>query len=112
MNRDAELLGKIFEITRGDIENATFSYPKLNLAISGLSCARIARISRFWDKETESQLLLEQCTEDLITGFYGQSCSWAFLLTGTPNAIECWFGVSQAAVEGSSLNTHLAGKGG
>jgi len=109
MNRDAELLGKIFQITRGDLESAVFPHPQLGLAISGLSFARIARISRFWAKENENQLLLEKCTEDLITGFYGQSCSWMFLLNGTSKAIECWLGVAQAPGEGTSLNKYLAG---
>jgi len=109
MTRDAELLGKIFEMTRGDLENAAFPHPQLGPAISGLSFARIARISRFWAKENENPLFLEKCTEDLISGFYGQSCSWMFLLKGTPKAIECWFGVAQIPVEGTSLNTYFAG---
>jgi len=108
MTRDAELLGKIFEITRGDLDIALFPHPRIGLAISGLSFVRIARISRFWDKNNDERLLLEQCAEDLITGLFGQSCSWMFLLKGLPTAIECWFGISKAANE-AALNTYLAG---
>lgn len=109
MNREATLLNKIFEITRGDLENADPPFPLFTSMIQGMSFAHISRISKFWKRnDKEDRSLLVQSTSDLIAGFYGQMSPWLFLLKGSPNAVDCWFGISQRNVENLSLNAALS----
>ncbi len=110
MNRDAELLSKIYEVTRGDLEGANFAFPQVGPLLDSMTLIRITRLSRFWkNKENEDANIFRQSVEDLVSGFYGQSSPWMFLLRGTPAAIECWFGASSKIMERSSLCSNLNG---
>ena len=110
MTRDAEILGKMFEVTRGDLEETQFPFPKIGHIINGMEFVSIARLSRFWEQQEHENIeMLVENTEDLIAGLYGQSCPWMFLLKGTPQAIEYWFGTDQAIVDKSSLRSNLSG---
>lgn len=110
MNRDAELLSQIFEVTRGNLETARFPFPQLGPVVDNMTFVRIRRLSRFWKQgESKDLTLLTQSTEDFIAGFYGQSCPWIFLLKGTPQAIECWFGASRTTVDRAALHSSLSG---
>jgi len=107
MNRDAELLNQIYEVTRGELETTRFPFPQLGPIVDNTTCVRISRLSRFW-KQGESEDLT-QSTEDLVAGLYGQSCPWVFLLKGTPQTIECWFGASRTTVDRATLRSSLSG---
>lgn len=109
MTSDALLRGKIFAITRGDLEGARFATPQVGPFIDSMTFVRITRLSRFWKQwESEDQMLLTHSMEDLVAGFYGQLCSWMFILKGSPKQIECWFGVHQNGVEKPTLHSILS----
>lgn len=108
MARDAKLINKIFELTRGDLETAHFPFPQLIPVIDDMTWVHLSRLSRFWqEQENEDRMLLEQSAEDLVTGMYGQACPWLFLLKGSPGEIECWYGASQAKMDKLSLRSGL-----
>lgn len=110
MNQDAELLSKIYEVTRGDLEGANFIFPQFGSLVDSVTLFRITRLSRFWiNNENEDANIFKHSVEDLVSGFYGQSCPWMFLLKGTPAEIECWFGASSKIMEISSLRSNLNG---
>ncbi|KUG26048.1 putative atp-binding protein [hydrocarbon metagenome] len=110
MNRDAELLNKIYDVTRGDLDGAVFTFPQLGSLLDSMTLIRITRLSRFWkNKENEDANIFRQSVEDLVSGFYGQSCPWMFLLKGSPTQIECWFGASSKIIERSSFRSNLNG---
>jgi len=110
MNRDAELLSQIYEVTRGALETTRFPFPQLGPIVDNTTCVRISRLSRFWKQgESEDLTHLTQSTEDLVAGLYGQSCPWVFLLKGTPQTIECWFGASRTTVDRATLRSSLSG---
>lgn len=110
MNRDSELLSKIYEVTRGDLEGVNFNFPQLGTLIASMKLVRITRLSKFWEnKENDDSTIFIQSVKDLVSGFYGQSCPWMFLLKGSPTKIECWFGASSKIMERSSLRSNLCG---
>ncbi|MFH1014975.1 MAG: hypothetical protein V1762_03550 [Nitrospirota bacterium] len=110
MNKDAALLNKIFEITHGALDSATFSFPQLSLIMQGMSATRVTRQSRYWKKNSkEDRSLVVQNTEDLIAGFYTQTCPWFYFIKGSPMGIECWFGISRRGRDTLSLNSALRG---
>jgi Helicase HerA, central domain len=108
MTREAKLIGKIFELTRGDLETAHFPFPRLDAVVSAMQCVRISRLSRFWQEgESGDRSLVEQSTVDLIAGLFGQSCPWLYFLKGSPTAIECWYGTSESKMDRGSLRSNL-----
>jgi hypothetical protein len=110
MSSDAILLSKIFEITRGDLETAIFPFLQLGPIVDRLTFTRITRLSRFWEQsDSKDGMLLEQSTEDLIAGLYGQSCPWMLILKGTAKEIGCWFGLNLGQGETSASRLVLAG---
>ena len=110
MTGDTELLSKIFEVTRGDLETARFPLPQLGPVIDSMTFLRISRLSRFWKQQAgQDRVALEQTMEDLVTGFYGRSCPWMFLLKGSPREIQCWVGAARETVEGFPLRPMLHG---
>jgi len=110
MNRDAKLLSQIFEITRGDLEKVSFPFPYLETLLERIELLRITRLARFWKhKESDEQFLLGHSVEDLVSGFYGQNCPFAFLLRGSPKEISCWFGVPRLVADKSALQSNLRG---
>ncbi len=110
MTGDTELLSKIFEVTRGDLETARFPLPQLGPVIDSMTFLRIARLSRFWKQQSgEDRVALEQTMEDLVTGFYGRYCPWMLLLKGSPREIQCWIGAERETVEEFSLRPMLHG---
>jgi len=103
-----ELLSEIFAVTRGDLETALFPFPRLQSLTDNMEFVRLSRLSRFWNhQQDEDLMLLAQSTEDFVAGLHGQSCAWMFLLNGTPRAIECWIGASQATLDRTSLRSSL-----
>src|SRR5437763_1370470 len=104
MSMDATLLNKIYEITRGDLESSYFPFPRLAPILESMTFVRIVRLGRFWDrKESEERMSLEGSTTDMITGLYGQSCPWMFLLKGSPNQVKCLYGISKSATDNASI---------
>lgn len=110
MNRDAELLNKIFDLTRGDLETAQFPFPQLASLAQNMAWVRVTRLSRFWKQGTEDNaLIFQQSMSDLVGGLYGQGCPWILLLLGTPNRVECWWGASARVMDKTALAAHLRG---
>lgn len=110
MSMDATLLNKIYEITRGDLESSYFPFPRLAPILESMTFVRIVRLGRFWArKESEERMSLEGSTTDMITGLYGQSCPWMFLLKGSPNQVKCFYGISKSATDKASIFQTLKG---
>jgi hypothetical protein len=108
MTRDAKLLSQIFEITRGDLDSARFPFPQSDNLFDSLNLLRIIRLARFWKhKESDERFLLGHSVEDLVSGFYGQNCPFAFLLMGSSHEISCWFGASRMASDKSAIKSSL-----
>ena len=110
MTTDGQLLSKIFEVTRGDLETAHFPFPQLGAFAANMVFVHVSRISRFWEhQESEGPVQLARSTEDLAAGFYGQSCPWMYLLRGTSRSIECWVGAAEGIQDRGSLHSSLSG---
>lgn len=108
--KEAVFIQNIYDITRGNLENAKFPFPHLQRVIKHMTCVRIARLSRFWEEhEGKRRISLEQSVEDLITGLYGEKTPWIFLIKGCSSHIECWFGVPQKTANHTSLMATLCG---
>ena len=110
MNSTAALFGEIFEITRGDLDNACFRYIQPSEYLRNMVLIRLTRLSRFW-KQTGSDgpRLLHQSVEEFVAGLFGQSCPWAFLLNGQSSEIQCWFASDREVLDGASLASLLRG---
>jgi len=110
MSKDATLLEKISEATRSDLDSAVFPQPQIAPLLSNMNLIRICRMSRFWKHQEGAALIpFKRSVEDLIMGFYGQSCPWMFLVKGTPRQIECYWGASSQIVDTPSLRSSLLG---
>jgi len=105
MTSTATLFSEIFEITRGDLENASFPYVGAAEYLRGMSSLRLLRISQFWKNgESEDPLAFFNASQDFVGGLFGQACSWAFFLLGLPNEIQCWFAAALRANNGETPN--------
>lgn len=115
MTDDAELLGKVFELTRGDLDAAVFPRPQLGSVAAGMTFVRVRRLARFWDArggagEGTSAVPLGRCVTDLVTGLHGLEAPWMALIAGERRSIEYWFGVGRRAVtDAASLTSLLCG---
>lgn len=110
MSIDGEIYEKIFEITRGDLEQASFPFPRIGSLTDQFECTRVTCLSRFWKRrENDETFLLEQSTADLVAGLYGQTLPWVFMLRGGVSEITCWYGVPKRVSGGSSFHVNLSG---
>jgi len=108
MTTVSTLLGEIFDLTRGDLESASFSWPSLTQVVSAMSMVRLTRLAGFWkQRDVEDPFLLQKAMEDLVTGFYWQHCPWLFLLRGSPTGVECWFGADKEMLDSDALRSLL-----
>lgn len=108
MTSAAALFGEIFEITRGDLEKASFPFVNAAEYIRGMTCLRLVRMSEFWKKgDSADPATLFQGTEDFVGGLFGQGCCWAFFLRGLPSEIQCWFATDPGIVDRPSLESLL-----
>ncbi|MBV9929100.1 MAG: ATP-binding protein [Acidobacteria bacterium] len=104
MRGDSKLIGKLYEITRGDLEAATFPPPQLGRVLDRMSFVRLSRVSRFWQRADDNDPVpLEHAAEDFVTGLHGQACPWLFLICGSPRGLECWFGAALSKLDRESL---------
>ena len=108
MTSAAALFGEMFEITRGDLDNACFSYIDPAEYLRGLAPVRLARMSEFWKSGNDDDPgALFRSTEDFVAGLFGQGCQWTFLLRGVPGEIQCWLATEPGSVDRSSLECLL-----
>jgi DNA helicase HerA-like ATPase len=108
MTSAAALFGEIFEITRGDLENASFPFVSAADYIRGMTSVRLVRMAEFWKNGNSVDLVgLFQSTEDFVGGLFGQGCTWSFFLRGLPSEIQCWFATDPRFVDCTSLESLL-----
>lgn len=110
MNTDADIFSRIFELTGGGLEKATFPFPDLPPVLDRMIFTRLQRLSRFWiTPPGEPPITFEQCAEDFVCGLHGQGTAYMFLLRGLPTHIECWVGNTQRGLDRAALCAHLSG---
>ena len=110
MNSSATLFGEIFDITRGDLENASFPYVKPAECLRGTVPIRLTRLSQFWKLAgIDEAAILHQSVEDFVAGLFGQSCPWQFFLSGKQTEIQCWFASDPNVLDSASLASLLRG---
>lgn len=106
MNSTATLFGEIFEVTRGDLENACLPYLPANKYIDGLESLRLIRIAEFWkDDHSDDPGALFRANEELVGGLFGQACEWAFLLRGLSSEIQCWIAMKHGNMDRPALES-------
>jgi hypothetical protein len=105
MNSTAALYRELFEITRGDLDNACFPYVSPAEMLQGLAPLRPARMSDFW-RDGESKSLF-RATEEFVSGLFGQGCEGAFLLRGLPNEVQSWVATETQSADRPSLESLL-----
>ena len=106
MNADANLLDRIYRLTRGDLDGREFPRPTLSLLLRGYSFVRIKRITEFWKAQQSVRIAaLTESFANVLTGLHGQRCPWVFVLRGSASAIECWFGASINILDRQSLRS-------
>jgi DNA helicase HerA-like ATPase len=110
MNSSATLFGEIFEITRGDLENACFPYIRPVEYLRSTVPIRLTRLSQFWKQAGSNEVaILHQSVEDFVAGLFGQSCPWLFFLSGQQTEIQCWFASDPNVLDSASLASLLRG---
>ena len=106
MSSAEALFGEIFQITRGDLEDACFPFIDPAEYIRGMAAIHLVRMSEFWKSENNYDPGgLIRRTEDFVGGLYGQGCKFLFLLCGTPREIQCWLAVESGSVDQDSLES-------
>lgn len=98
--QESQLKQKISEMTRISLDNESIQIPfpvLLRQHMQSMGFIRLIRLAKFWKHEQtrEEESLLDQSCIDLITGLYGQHASFAFILRGYSDRIECWLGITQ-----------------
>jgi len=110
MNSDAEVVGRLYELTRGELGQAAFRFPRFESLTEDVAWVRITRMARFWKSSPgEGRVTVERCTEDLVLGLHGQNCPFLFLLIGAPTEIQTWFGIPHRFASSASLLSLLVG---
>ena len=110
MNSSAALFGEIFEITRGDLDNACFPFIKPAEYLRNTVPIRLTRLSQFWKQEGSNEAAtLHQSVEGFVAGLFGQSCPWLFFLIGQQTEIQCWFASDPNVLDSNSLASLLRG---
>ena len=92
MIRDPAILGKLFGLTRGDLERARFPLPNILKLADDMAFVRLRTLSAFWKEEAQNQDGLRGSVSDLLTGLYSQGSSCAFAIQSDAAEIGCWFG--------------------
>jgi len=99
MSRDPAILGKLFELTRGDLERARFPFPNTLSLTNDLAFVRLRTLSAFWKEDPQNQDGLRGGVADLLTGLYSQGRSCAFAIHSDAAEIGCWFGTRSGSQE-------------
>ena len=108
MTLAANLYSEIFEITRADLENTSFTLVNPADYLSGMAAIRVTRLSQFWKKgDKEEPTVLRQSAVDLVAGLFGLSCPWVYLIRGLRNELQCWFATNPQVVDRESLASLL-----
>jgi hypothetical protein len=103
----ATLFGELFEITRGDLENACFPFLSATNLIKAFTPVRIVRISEFWNRDVQGAGALFLATEEFVSGLFGQGCEWSFLIRGFAHEIQCWIATETSGLDRSALESLL-----
>jgi DNA helicase HerA-like ATPase len=109
MMTDATLLERIFTLTRGDLETATFPVPDPRALLSESETVRIRRVTQFWRQgETSTDALLHH-TAALLSAFHAQDSHCAFVLRGSASRVECWVGAQSGQFNKPSVGAVVRG---
>jgi len=85
---------KIKYLERKDLENAQLLSQDLVHFYTKNKFIRIIGNSRFWGKpDGNEKSILEQYTEDFITGLYGVKTSFIFIIMGSKDSVQLFLGV-------------------
>lgn len=108
MNSDANLLDRIYTLTKGDVDGLELPRQSVNSLLRHHTLVRIRRMAAFW-KEAKAGSIgsLTQSFASVLTGLHGQSCSWVFVLRGRASITECWLGASKNIFNRRSLRSLL-----
>jgi len=91
---DGSLQEKIKYLERKDLENTQLLSQDLVHYYSKNKFIRIIGNSRFWEKpDGNEKLILEQYTEDFITGLYGVKTPFISIILGSKDSVQLFLGV-------------------
>lgn len=91
---NGNLQKKIEYLERKDLENTVLIPQDLIHSYGNNTFLRIVGNSNFWkNTKGEEEFLLEQYTEDFITGLYGAKTPFIFMITGYKDKIQLFLGV-------------------
>ncbi|MBV2137114.1 MAG: DUF87 domain-containing protein [Candidatus Thiodiazotropha sp. (ex Ctena orbiculata)] len=94
MSSTSDLLQKIFQVTRGDLDNARLPFPDPIEIVESMQLHRLRKIERFWkDSGQHSWPVLGKCIEELVIGWHGQGEPLFLALLGNVKEVQCWYGV-------------------
>ena len=111
MSDEPLLLKKLFALTASELEGRAVAVrPDLN-RIKEYTWSRIKRMSSFWqsNKPSQSQIPLDLYVTDFVAGLAGVGTSWAYLLVGYPDHMECWIGARSTGLGPGGLRECLRG---
>jgi len=95
---NGSLQEKIEYLERKDLENTQLLSQDLIHSYGNNTFIRIVGNSRFWEKsDGNEESILEQYTEDFITGLYGAKTPFIFIITGSKDRIQLFLGVPNNA---------------
>jgi DNA helicase HerA-like ATPase len=111
MSDEPQLLRKVFTLTASELEGRAVALRPDFARLKGYSWSRIKRMSSFWqsDKPNQSLIPLDLYMSDFIAGLAGVGTSWAYLLLGYPDHMECWIGANPTALGPGGLRECLRG---
>jgi hypothetical protein len=93
LNSEAALLGRLFTLTRGDLDRAVFAFTAPPPFVRDMTLFRLRRLGCFWERDRDSTPDgLVRATEDLIGGLYAQNRAWTFCVEGDGGHVTCVFG--------------------
>jgi hypothetical protein len=109
MMTDAALLERIFTLTRGDLETATFPVPDPRALLSESETVRIRRVTQFWRQgDTNTDSLLHH-TAALLSAFHAQNSHCALILRGATSKVECWIGAQTGQFSKTAVGAIVRG---
>jgi hypothetical protein len=98
MSGDASILDRVFRLTRGNLDTATFLAPNLAELTETMNWCEIRRTSAFWrDQSAGQRVAFEDACKDLVTGLAHLGISCGYWIAGVPTGLSVRFGVPQEA---------------
>jgi len=107
MNSTAVVLGKIFALTRGDLDSAFFAAIDLRPLIEEHEFVRLRQLSSFWNHPTFRRDSLLSSTASLLAHFHAQSVPFVSLIHGRGQHVECWVGGPRSAMDRRSVGAAM-----